>query len=76
MSFPPSLLLLLPFLLLASLAPQAALAAKFEPYRVLGVHRRASVQEIKAAYKAKVKEWHPDRNETPDDTDKFHEITK
>ena len=51
-------------------------AVKFEPYLVLGVHRRASVQEIKSAYKAKVKEWHPDRNETPDATEKFHEITK
>ena len=79
MSFPPARNLPFPFfpllLIFFSLAP-AAFAVKFEPYRVLDVHRRASVQEIKAAYKAKVKEWHPDRNETPDATDKFHEITK
>ena len=36
------------------------LAERLEPYAVLGVHRRASNQEIRKAYKAKIKEWHPD----------------
>ena len=66
----------LSLLVLLFLLVPLAVAVKFEPYRVLGVHRRASVQEIRAAYKEKVKEWHPDRNETPDATDMFHEITR
>ena len=66
----------LSLLVLLFLLVPLAVAVKFEPYRVLGVHRRASVQEIRAAYKERVKEWHPDRNETPDATDMFHEITR
>ena len=52
------------------------LAAKFEPYQVLGVHRRASSQEIRKAYKAKVKEWHPDKNTSPEAQAQFVEINK
>ena len=32
-----------------------------EPYKVLGIHRRASVGEIRKAYKQLAKEWHPDK---------------
>ncbi len=35
---------------------------RLEPYKVLGVHRRANIQEIRKAYKALAKEWHPDKN--------------
>ena len=48
---------------------------RLEPYKILGVHRRASSQEIRKAYKALAKEWHPDKN--PDDPEaeaKFIEI--
>ena len=51
--------------------------AKFEPYKVLSVHRRATPQEIKKAYKKLAKEWHPDKNpDNPSAADKFIEISK
>ena len=51
------------------------LAARLEPYEVLGVHRRATNQEIRRAYKAKAKEWHPDLNQdSPEAQAKFIEI--
>jgi len=47
-----------------------------DPYGVLGVGRYASTDEIKSAYRAKAKVWHPDKN--PNDPElasqKFREI--
>lgn len=47
------------------------------PFEVLGVERNASEADIKAAFKAKAKEWHPDKH--PNDkqfaTSKFTEIS-
>ena len=48
--------------------------ARFEPYEVLGVHRRANNQEIKKAYKAKIRQWHPDLNLDPESQAKFIEV--
>ena len=50
-------------------------AERLPPYEVLGVHRRATNQEIRRAYKSKVKQWHPDKNEQdPKAQAKFVEI--
>ena len=50
-------------------------AERLKPYEVLGVHRRATNQEIRKAYKGKVKQWHPDKNEQdPKAQAKFVEI--
>ena len=48
---------------------------KLEPYRILGVDRQASTQEIRKAYKNKAKEWHPDKNDSPNAQEKFMEIS-
>ena len=48
-----------------------------DPYKVLGVPRDASKDEIKRAYRAKAKEYHPDLH--PDDplaADKMNEINE
>lgn len=33
------------------------------PHQLLGVSPQASQQQIKAAYRRKIMEWHPDRNQ-------------
>ena len=33
-----------------------------DPYEVLGIQRGATDDEIKKAYRAKCKRWHPDLN--------------
>lgn len=62
------------FVALAILVQDAL--AKFEPYKVLEVNRRASAPEIRKAYKKMAKEWHPDKNKDPNAEARFIEITK
>ncbi|XP_068629703.1 dnaJ homolog subfamily C member 16 [Battus philenor] len=44
------------------------------PYEILGVHRRATLPEIRKAYRQLAKEWHPDKNEDPNAESRFVEI--
>ncbi|MCJ8741975.1 hypothetical protein PDJAM_G00076780 [Pangasius djambal] len=50
--------------------------AEFDPYKILGVTKSASQAEIKKVYKRLAKEWHPDKNKSPEAEDMFIKITK
>ncbi len=45
-------------------------------YKILGVNRNATKEEIKAAYKKLAKQYHPDLNKSPDAAEKFKEINE
>ncbi|VDM49449.1 unnamed protein product [Toxocara canis] len=47
-----------------------------DPYVTLGLSRKATVREIKRAYKNLAKEWHPDKNDSPKAHEKFMAITR
>ncbi|XP_063319805.1 dnaJ homolog subfamily C member 16-like [Pelmatolapia mariae] len=49
---------------------------EMDPYKILGVTKRASQAEIKKFYKRLAKEWHPDKNKDPGAEDMFIKITK
>ncbi|CAI5646917.1 unnamed protein product [Oreochromis niloticus] len=49
---------------------------EMDPYKILGVTKRASQAEIKKVYKRLAKEWHPDKNKDPGAEDMFIKITK
>ncbi len=42
-------------------APAQASEASFDPYEILGIDSSASAEEIQAAYKARMHEYHPDK---------------
>ena len=43
-------------------------------YKELGVHRQATANDIRAAYKRLALIWHPDRNKAKDAEEKFKKI--
>lgn len=43
-------------------------------YKILGVDKNASEDEIKSAYRRLAKQYHPDLNKTPEAAEKFKEI--
>ncbi|MBI1935392.1 molecular chaperone DnaJ [Candidatus Woesearchaeota archaeon] len=45
-------------------------------YKILGVGKNASKEEIKSAYKKLAKQYHPDLNKSPDAAEKFKEINE
>ena len=45
-------------------------------YKILGVSKNATKDEIKAAYKRLAKQYHPDLNKSPDAAEKFKEINE
>ncbi|XP_069683345.1 dnaJ homolog subfamily C member 16 [Periplaneta americana] len=47
-----------------------------DPYKILGVLRSATLQEIRKAYKQLAKEWHPDKNRDPAAENRFVEINQ
>lgn len=47
---------------------------RYDHYRVLGIARDASSQEVKRAYRERVKVCHPDRNEEPGARNLFHVV--
>ena len=44
------------------------------PYRILDVPRNASIDEMRAAYRRKALEFHPDLNSEPSAEQRFQEI--
>ena len=45
-------------------------------YQILGVERGASAEELKRAYRDKVRQYHPDMNPEPEAVEHFHRVVE
>jgi len=52
------------------------MATKRDYYEILGVDKKSSADEIKAAYRKLAMQYHPDRNKATDAEEKFKEISE
>lgn len=52
------------------------MATKRDYYEILGVDKKAPVDEIKTAYRKLAMQYHPDKNKSPDAEEKFKEISE
>ncbi len=52
------------------------MATKRDYYEILGMDKKASVDDIKKAYRQLAMQYHPDRNKSPDAEEKFKEISE
>lgn len=52
------------------------MATKRDYYEILGVDKKASVDDIKSAYRKLAMQYHPDKNKSPGAEDKFKEISE
>lgn len=52
------------------------MAEKEDYYKVLGVDKSASEDDIKKAYRSLAKKWHPDVNKAPGAEEKFKQINE
>jgi len=58
-----------------SQSPVSSARLNGNPYKILGINRSASSQEIRKAYKQLVVIWHPDKNQEEGSKEKFLQIT-
>lgn len=63
-------------LLATSSWAQPQSGADINPYKILGVPRNADEKQIKMAYRKLAKDWHPDKNKSPDAAEKFMKINQ
>ncbi|XP_030835079.1 dnaJ homolog subfamily C member 16-like isoform X1 [Strongylocentrotus purpuratus] len=62
------------FILFLIIVSAGLFECSLNPYKTLSVSKSASQPEIKRAYKKLAREWHPDKSDDPNASDKFIKI--